>query len=96
MKTQAVWAAVALAATVIVSMTVMLVLHVPVGEIATGFALVGTVLSPLLNLLLYNKMQTVESQTNGVADRRDAMLTDLVNHLKSQTPAPPKESSDGS
>lgn len=79
-----VWPMVALIGAVVGSLTLLLALHVPVVDIAivTGFV------SPLISALLYMKLNTIEKQTNGASERKDALIEGFVEHLKTHTSVP--------
>jgi hypothetical protein len=79
---KALWPTVVLVSILIVSVSVLLTVGVnPVSVIAV-FSIAGNV----LQVMLYGKIQKIETNTNGANLARDEMLRDLLEHAKRTVP----------
>ena len=79
---KALWPTVVLVSVVCAAVTALLVVGVDVVDIIAAFAIAGNV----LQLMLYGKVQKIESNTNGMLTERDRMVRDLVEHTKHTVP----------
>lgn len=84
------WPLVVLVALALASVTVLLALHV---ETLVVVALIGTLVTPIINFVILDRVnqvstqtQQVATQTNGMSAQKDALMLDMWNHIKSSTP----------
>jgi len=82
MGEKALWPTVTLVSVLIICVTVLLTMGVSPVSILAVFSITGNV----LGVMLYGKMQKIETNTNGSNVARDEMLRDLVEHTKRSVP----------
>jgi hypothetical protein len=63
------------------AITVMMMAHVDVMAVALVFSLMGNIAGGLISVMVYGKMQKVESNTNGTMSDQQALVRQLVSHL---------------
>jgi hypothetical protein len=64
----------------------MLVAGVEVLSVVMVFSVMGNVASGLISLMLYGKIQKVESNTNGAMLGKDVLIRELVDAIKKSPP----------
>jgi len=80
------WPTVSVIGTLGVCITVMLVAGVEVLSVVMVFSVMGNVASGLISLMLYGKIQKVESNTNGAMLGKDVLIRELVDAIKKSPP----------
>ena len=90
MGDKALWPTVAVIGILGLAITVMLVSGVEVLSVVTVFSVLGNVAGGLISLMLYGKIQKVESNTNGAMLGKDALIRDLVEAIKKSPPVEEK------
>jgi len=86
MGEKALWPTVSVIGTLGVCITVMLVAGVEVLSVVMVFSVMGNVASGLISLMLYGKIQKVESNTNGAMLGKDVLIRELVDAIKKSPP----------
>lgn len=74
-----------LSAVVLVCTTVLLLAHV---DPTPFIVVIGVVVTPILGVALYGKVEQIVQQTNGASAAKDALLSSVVEHLKTHNTVP--------
>jgi hypothetical protein len=86
MGEKALWPTVAVITILGVCITVMLTAGVDVLSVVMVFSIMGNVAGSVISMMLYGKIQKVESNTNGAMASKDALISDLVEAIKASPP----------
>lgn len=82
MGEKALWPTVAIIGMVCTAICVMMIAGVPVVEIIAAFSIAGN----LIGLMLYGKLQKVESNTNGAMTEQQSLIRELVDTVRKSPP----------
>jgi hypothetical protein len=69
------------------AITTMMLSHVDVMAVALVFSLMGNIAGGLISVMLYGKMQKVETNTNGNMASQQLLVRELIGHVTAASTA---------